>query len=112
MVDREREWISVACAASMMGVCHRQALRLLTRRNAELEGRLLRRVGEKRMPGGVQASKYLVSLTVMREAMRADGAERDIESLRLEVAMLRSKLAAICRAVRPLLRPESVPDGT
>jgi hypothetical protein len=107
-----REWITVANAASMMGVCKRQALRLLARRDVELEGRLMRRVGDKRMPRGVQASKYLVSVTVLREAMRADGAERDIESLRLEVAMLRQQLAAIRRAVRPLLRPESVADAT
>ncbi len=107
-----REWISVANAASLMGVCKRQALRLLARRDAELDGRLLRRVGDKRMPSGIQASKYLVSVSTLREAMRADGAERDIESLRLEVVMLRQQLAALRRAVRPLLRPDSVPDAT
>lgn len=107
-----REWISVAHAASMMGVCKRQALRLLARRDAELDGRLLRRLGDKRMPSGVQASKYLVSVTVLRESMRPELVERDVESLRLEVAMLRQKLSALCRDVRPFLRANGSSNGT
>lgn len=100
-----REWITVAVAAAHMGVCKRQALRLLVRRNEAVGGRLLRRVGDKRMPGRVQASKYLVSVTVFREAMAPDDTTaRDIESLRLEVVMLRQQLDAIRRAVRPLQR--------
>jgi hypothetical protein len=106
-----REWISVADAAALMGVCKRQALRLLARRDAELDGRLMQRVGDKRMPSGIQASKYLVSVTILRESMRANCAERDIESLRLEVVMLRQQLAALRRAVRRLLRPESAADA-
>jgi hypothetical protein len=107
-----REWISVADAAALMGVCKRHALRLLARRDDELDGRLLRRVGDKRMPSGVQASKYLVSVTILRESMRANCAERDIESLRLELVMLRQQLAALRRAVRRFLRCESAADAT
>lgn len=95
-----------------MGVCKRQALRLLARRDAELEGRLLRRLGDKRMPRGVQASKFLVSVPVLREAMRADDGERDFEALRLEVVMLRQQLAALRRAVARVLRQQSAPDAT
>lgn len=95
-----------------MGVCKRQALRLLARRDVELHGRLLRRVGNKRMPRGTQPSKYLVSVSVLHEAMRHETAERDIETLRLEVAMLRQQLSAIRRAVRPLLHPDSAPNET
>ena len=85
-----------------MGVCKRQALRLLNRRNAETGGRLLRRVGDKRMPGRPpQASKYLVSITVFREAMRPDEPrDRDIEAIRFELVSLRQQVAALRRAVR------------
>ncbi len=96
----------------MMGVCKRQALRLLVRRDAELDGRLLRRLGVKHMPRGDQASKYLVSLTVLRESMRPDDAARDIASLKLEVVLLGQQLAVLRRAVRPLLRPRSTANGT
>jgi hypothetical protein len=107
-----REWISVAAAAGLMGVCKRQALRLLVRRDAELDGRLLRRVGEKRMPGGVQASKYLVSVTVLRESLRPDDAARDLETIRLEVAMMRQQLTALWRAFRARERPASTANAT
>lgn len=96
----------------MMAVSHRQALRLLVRRNELLEGRLLRSVGNKRMPRGVQPSKYLVSVAVLREAMRPDDAARDLESLRLEVVLLRLQLAALRRAVRRLTPRGSVADAT
>lgn len=105
----KREWISVAAAAGLMGLCKRQALRLLVRRNAELEGRLLRPIGEKRMPDGVQASKYLVSVTVLRESLRPDDAARDLESIRLEVAMMRQQLTALWRIVRS--RPRDARTG-
>jgi hypothetical protein len=105
-----REWISVANAAALMGVCKRQALRRLARSDAEFGGRLLRRLGDKRMPRGVQASKYLVSVAVLRVAMHADEGERDIETLRLEVIVLRQQLTALRRAVLRLLRLESVAD--
>lgn len=106
------EWITVAAAASLMGVCKRHALRLLVRRDAELEGRLLRRIGVKHMPKGDQASKYLVSLTLLRELMRPDGAERDIERLELEIVLLGQQLATLRRAVRRLLAAESASNGT
>ena len=107
-----RDWITVAHAASLMGVCKRQALRRLVRRDAELGGRLLRRLGDKRMPRGVQASKYLVSVVMLRESMRPDDAERDLEHLRLEVSYLRAKLAALSRAVGPILRANGAANGT
>jgi hypothetical protein len=107
-----REWISVAAAAGMMGVCKRQALRLLVRRDAELDGRLLRRVGQKRMPGGVQASKYLVSVTVLRESLRPDDAARDLESIRLEVVVLRQQLTALWRAFRRREQRQSPANAT
>jgi hypothetical protein len=107
-----REWISVAHAASMMGVCKRQALRLLARRDAELEGRLLRRLGDKHMPRGIQASKYLVSVTVLREAMRPDDAARDIERVRLEIAALWQQLGALRRALQRREHPKSPANAT
>jgi hypothetical protein len=100
VVAPEREWISVAHAASMMGVCKRQALRLLARRDAELDGRLLRRLGDKRMPSGVQASKYLVSVTILREALRPNDAARDIDRLRLEIGALWEQLGSLRRALQ------------
>lgn len=107
-----RDWITVAHAASLLGVCKRQALRRLVRRDAELDGRLLRRLGDKRMPGRVQASKYLVSVVMLRESMRPELAERDVESLRLEVAMLRQQLKALRREVRPFLRANGATNAT
>lgn len=106
------EWITVAAAAPMMGVCKRHALRLLVRRDAELDGRLLRRIGVKHMPSGDQASKYLVSLTLLRESMRPDDAARDIERLKLEVVLLGQQLATLRRDVRRLLATESGANGT
>jgi hypothetical protein len=94
-----RDWITVAVAAGMMGVCKRQALRLLARRDAAVGGRLLRKLGDKRMPGGVQASKYLVSVAVFREAMRPDDpAALDLEAMRLELVLIRQQLASLRRA--------------
>ena len=99
-MDWNREWITVAVAARMMGVGKRQALRLLVRRDAALGGRLLRALGSKRMPRGVQPSKYHVSVTVLRDALRHDDAtQRDIEGLRLEVIVLRQQVAALRRAM-------------
>ncbi len=95
-----------------MGVCKRQALRLLVRRDAELQGRLLRRLGEKRMPGGVQASKYLVSVSVLRESLRPDDGARDLESMRLELAVVRQQLAALWRAFRAERRAPSHANAT
>lgn len=96
----------MAVAASRMGVGHRQALRLLARRNEEVGGRLLRSVGDKRMPRGVQASKWLVSTEVFHEIMRPVPAatERDIAELRAELVLTNEKLQALRKAVRPLLR--------
>jgi hypothetical protein len=108
------EWISVAAAASLMGVCKRQALRRLNRKNAEVGGRLLRRIGDKRMPGGVQASKYLVSTTVLREALRGEPSDvqRDIETLRLEQVLISERIEALRKLVRPLARRLTAANGT
>jgi hypothetical protein len=107
------EWISVAAAASIMGVCKRQALRLLVRRNDAVGGRLLRSVGNKRMPRGVQSSKYLVSVTVFREAMRPDDTtQRDLEALRIEVVLLRQQLGSIRREVRSIQLSRADANGT
>lgn len=96
-----------------MGVCKRQALRLLARRNDAVGGRLLRSMGNKRMPRGVQSSKYLVSLTVFREAMRPDDTtQRDLEALRVEVAVLRGQLASIRREMRAIRHGRSSSNGT
>lgn len=99
------EWVSVAVAASLMGVCKRQALRRLRRLDRELGGRLLRSIGRKHMPGGVQASKYMVSSRVLLDTLRAppETAERDFERLRLEQLLIAERLEALRRLVRPLL---------
>lgn len=103
------EWVSVAVAASLMGLCKRQALRRLRRLDGELGGRLLRAIGDKRMPRGIQASKWLVNTAALREALAptASTVERDIERLRLEQAITAQRLEALLRRLRPLLRREA-----
>lgn len=97
-----REWITVADAASLMSLSKRQAARRLAVLDAELAGRLLRPIGRKVMPGGEQPSKVLVSVTILREAMRSDHAERDIQAMRLEIVTIQHQLAAIRRALGAL----------
>lgn len=89
-----------------MGLCKRQALRRLLRLDGQFGGRLLRSMGDKHMPGGVQASKYQVSTAVLREALRAEPSDvdRDIQTLRLEQALITQKLETLRRLVRPLVR--------
>jgi hypothetical protein len=110
----QTEWVSVAVAASLMGLCKRQALRRLRRLDGELGGRLLRSIGDKRMPRGQQASKLLVNTSALREALepRASDVERDIERLRLEQVLTAQRLDALCRRLRPLLRRPSSSNGT
>ena len=107
------EWISVAAAASLMSLSKRQALRRLRRLDAEQAGRLLRPIGRKRMPGGLQASKFLVSTAVLRQALDAPPSEleREIERLRLEQLLTAQKLEALCHRLRPLLRRPSGPGS-
>jgi len=107
-------WVSVAVAAALMGVCKRQALRRLRRLDVELYGRLLRSIGSKRMPRGRQASKYLVCIAVLREALAGppSDVQRDFERLRLEQLLIAEKLEALCRRVRPLLRRPTGANGT
>ena len=62
-------------------------------------------MGNKRMPNGVQPSKYLVSLTVFHEVMRPDETTAlGLETMRLELIVVRQQLESIRRAVRPLQR--------
>lgn len=108
------EWVTVAVAARLMGVCKRQALRRLRRLDGELGGRLLRSLGNKRMPRGPQSSKWLVNTAALREALEpsAGSLERDFERLRLEQAITAQRLEALCKRLRPLLRRASSPNGT
>lgn len=110
----QTEWVSVAVAASLMGLCKRQALRRLRRLDGELGGRLLRSIGRKRMPCGIQASKWLVNTAALREALQpsATDLERDFERLRLEQALTAQRLEALVRRLRPLLRRASAENGT
>jgi hypothetical protein len=97
-----------------MGLCKRQALRRLRRLDAELGGRVLRSIGAKRMPSGLQASKYLVNAAALREVLQpcATDLQRDFERLRVEQALTAERLAALCRRLRPLLRRPGGWNGT
>jgi hypothetical protein len=97
-----------------MGLCKRQALRRLRRLDAEAGGRVLRSIGDKRMPRGLQASKWLVNTAALREALQpsATDLQRDFERLRLEQALTAERLEALCRRLRPLLRRPGAPNGT
>jgi hypothetical protein len=108
------EWVSVAVAASLMGLCKRQALRRLRRLDVELGGRLLRSIGDKRMPSGRQASKFLVNTAALREALQpsATDLQRDFERLRLEQALTAQRLEALLRRLRPMLRRQGGANGT
>lgn len=108
------EWVSVAVAASLMGLCKRQALRRLRRLDVELGGRLLRSIGDKRMPSGLQASKLLVNTAALREALQpsATDLQRDFERLRLEQALTAQRLEALLRRLRPMLRRQGGANGT
>lgn len=102
--DAKPKWVTVVVAASMMGVSERQARRRLKRIDADLEGRLLKPLGTKTMPSGAQASKYLVCLPVLREAMDHEhDASADIVELRAELSEVKRKLESLRKAVKPLL---------
>jgi hypothetical protein len=109
----QTEWVSVAVAAALMGICKRQALRRLRRLDAEQGGRVLRSIGSKRMPAGLQSSKLLVNTSALRDALQpsASDLQRDFERLRLEQLLTAQKLDALCRRLRPVLRRET-PNGT
>lgn len=88
----------------MMGLSERQARRRLKRIDDDLEGRLLKPIGTKTLPRGTQASKYLVCMPVLREAMGHEhDASADIVELRTELSEVKRKLEALRKAVRPLL---------
>jgi hypothetical protein len=108
------EWVSVAVAAALMGLCKRQALRRLRRLDGELGGRLLRSIGAKRMPSGLQASKLLVNTSALREALEpsATDLQRAVERLRLEQVLTAQRLEALCRRLRPLLLRAPSSNGT
>lgn len=96
-----------------MGICRRQALRRLIRHDHATGGRLLRSMGNKRMPNGVQPSKYLVSLAVFRETLRPDETTAlGLETMRLELVVVRQQLESLRRAVRPLQRAIAHWNGT
>lgn len=97
--------MTVAVAASMMGLGVRGARKRLKRLDDELHGRLLRPIGTKVMPRGPQASKYLVCLPVLREALdpELEDHARELAELRAELSLVSEKLEALRRAVRPLL---------
>ena len=72
--------------------------------NAAAGGRLLRSIGTKRMPGGLQASKYLVSTEVFLQSMRPQQSdtERDVEYLRVELMLTKQKVEALRARLREL----------
>lgn len=100
------QWITVAQAAALMEIGKRGALKRLVRLNAQMSGRLLRKMGDKRMPRGVQASKYFVSLDVLRESMapELEVSVRELSELRAEQLLMAEKLEALARAHRRLAR--------
>lgn len=102
--DKPR-WATVAVAAGLMKIGKRGALKRLRKLDAELDGRLLKAIGAKAMPKGTQASKYLVCLPVLREAMEpeTEDRERELAELRAELSLVREKVEALRRAVKPLL---------
>lgn len=104
----QTKWISVREAAALMQIGHREALRRLGRLNVELEGRLLRKIGDKKMPSGVQASKFLVNILVLKQSMEPDpeALTRDVDELRVALALTNQKLEALRKSVRGLLRKQ------
>jgi hypothetical protein len=103
----QRPWVSVAVAAGLMKLGKRGALKRLRKLDADLDGRLLKAIGMKATPNrtGTQASKYLVCLPVLREAMEPQTEDhgRELAEVRAEVASLRMKFEALRKAVKPLL---------
>jgi hypothetical protein len=98
------KWVTVAVAAALMDLSERQARRRLKQLDADLDGRLLKAIGTKAMPSGNQPSKYLICLPVLRAAMDAETDDSAaIVELRAEVTLMRHKLEALRKAVRPLL---------
>ena len=90
-----------------MGLSKSQCQRRLNAINESLGGRLLRRLGDKRMPAGTRASKYWVSPTVLREWL-APELEFDVRA-RIELIEQKANLAlerseATRRYVRPLIK--------
>lgn len=102
---RKRHWITVAVAGELLGLGKRGALKRLRKLDADLGGRLLRSIGTKAMPKGVQPSKFLVCLPVLREALdpEVEDQARELSELRVELRLLREKVEALRRAVRHLL---------
>jgi len=101
------KWVTVAVAASMMGIGKRGALKRLRKLDADLDGRLLKAIGTQAKPtgSGSQATKYLVCLPVLREAMdpATEDHSRELAELRAELSVVHGKLEALRKAVKPLL---------
>jgi hypothetical protein len=89
-----------------MGIGKRGALKRLKKLDADLDGRLLKAIGSQAKPtGGSQATKYLVCLPVLREAMdpATEDHSRELAELRAELSVVSRKLEALRKAVKPLL---------
>jgi hypothetical protein len=100
----EPTWVTVAVAATMMGVGKRAALIRLRKLDADLDGRLLKPIGTKAMPKGPQASKFLVCLPLLRARdPEAEEQSREIAQLRVELSEVLAKVESLRRAVKPLL---------
>src|SRR5690349_8882555 len=113
--ERPSKWVTVAVAASLMKLGKRGALKRLRKLDSDLDGRLLKAIGTKSTPArtGTQASKYLVCLPVLREAMdpETEDKSRELAELRAELTLVRQKLETLRKAVRPLigrLKPSGV----
>lgn len=98
----------------MMGLGKRGARKRLVKLNADLEGRLLKAIGIKITPKGFeQATKYLVSLDVLRQEMTPNSEDHSAElaEVRAELTLMGEKLEALRKAVKPLLtkrRPDNL----
>ena len=96
----------MAQAATLMGLSKRQTMKRLARMNERVGGRLLKSIGEKRMPSGVQSSKFLVSTEVFLQSMRPaqSDTERDIDRLRVDLVLTMQKVDALRDRLRALDR--------
>lgn len=100
------KWVTVAYAATLMKIGKRGALKRLRQLDADLDGHLLRATRLQTTPSGTgkQATKYLVCLPVLRAALDPEiDQSRELAELRAELTLVRQKLEALRKAVRPLL---------
>ena len=78
-----------------MGLGKRGALKRLKKLDADLEGRLLKPLGTQARPSGngSQATKYLVCLPALREALdpATEDHSRELAELRAEVSEVKTR---------------------